>query len=184
MDYKSELVINKYSLDEEWLSQPSKIDWINREWADAGLKRDKAESYLDTVEACLDLAARTGKNPDETDEHPIPYTDGLDRLPEKITESVIKSWIRSHPRYKEAESLFIEAKHDVAILLAGTKAFSSRGDALKDLVKLLLADRYTEASSPPEKDLQNRGVEKGTDMVSDRLDERLKKSVRKPIPKG
>ena len=184
MDYKKQLVVNKYSLDEEWLKQPSKIDWINTAWADAGKRRDKAEEYLEIVEANLDLTARTGKNSDESDIHPIPYTEGLDKLPEKLTESVIKSWIRIHPRYKEANSRWIEAKHEVSVLVAGTKAFSSLGDSLKDLVKLLLADRFTEASSPPEKELQTKGVEKGTDMVSDRLDDRLKKSVKKPIPKG
>jgi hypothetical protein len=183
MDYKSELKIDKYSLDEEWLQQPSKIDWINTAWADAGKKRDKAEEYLEIVEANLDLTARTGKNADEADEHPIPYTTGLDKLPEKLTESVIKSWIKVHPRRIEAQNKVIDTKHEVTVLYAGTKAFSSRGDALKDLVKLFLADRYTGASSPPEQELRTKGVEKRTDAVSDRLDERLKKSVRKPIAK-
>jgi hypothetical protein len=183
MDYSKVLKIRPYNLDTEWMEHPANIEEINREYADAGLKRNKAKEQLEVIEAYLDLTARTGKNPDETDEHPIPYTEGLDKLPEKVTETTIKNWIKIHPRYREAQVKVFEAEHGVGILLSGTKALSAKGDALKDLTKLLLADRFSSPSSPPEKDLQAKGIERGTDMVSDRLDERLKKSVRKPIPK-
>jgi hypothetical protein len=184
MDYSSRLKVQPFNLDKEWVEHPSNVEEINREYADAGLKRNRAKDLLEVTEAYLDLTARTGKNPDESDDNPIPYTDGLDKLPEKLTETTIKNWIKIHPRYREVQEAVFQAEHAVGILMGGTKAFSAKGDALKSLTQLLLADRYSNPSSPPEKDLQAKGVEKGTDMVSDRLDQRLKKSVRKPIPKG
>jgi hypothetical protein len=168
MDYKKEISINQYELDNEWLTQPSKIEAINRAWADAVLKRNKAEEKMKVVFAEMDMKIRKD-------------------CPEDLVnpkEASYKNYILAHPEYRKAVDEYLTTEHEVNVLLAGCKAFSSRGDSLKSLTQLLLADRYSSPSSPPEKDLQNKGVERGTDMVSDRLDERLKKSVRKPIPKG
>lgn len=184
MDYSARLKVRPHNLDTEWVEHPSNVDEINREYADAGMKRNKAKEHLEVIEAYLDLTARTGKNPDESDEHPIPYTEGLDKLPEKVTETTIKNWIKIHPRYREAQAEVFEAEHEVGILLSGTKAFSAKGDALKNITQLYLSNYFSNPSSPPEQELRTKGVEKGTDAVSDRLDESLKKSVRKPIAKA
>jgi hypothetical protein len=168
MDYKKDLVINQYSLDDEWLTQPSKVAEINVAWADAVLKRNRAKEYLEVVYAEMDLKIRKD-------------------CPEELVnpkEASYKNYIIAHPDYRKATDNFLIAEHAVNILAAGTKAFSSRGDALKNITQLYLSNYFSNPSSPPEKELQTKGAEKGTDMVSNRLDERLKKSARKPIPKG
>jgi hypothetical protein len=168
MDYKKEISINQYELDQEWLAQPGKVEEINRLWADAILKRNKAEEKMKVVFAEMDLKIR--KNCPEDLVNP--------------KEASYKNYIIASPEYQAAMTEYLECEHEVNVLLAGCKAFSSRGDSLKSLTQLLLSDRYSSPSSPPEKELQAKGVERGTDMVSKRLDKRLNKSIKKPIPKG
>ena len=167
MDYKKDLTINQYELDTEWLTQPSKIADINTQWADAVLVRNRAKERLEVVYAEMDLKIRKD-------------------CPEELVnpkEASYKNYITAHPDYRKATEEFLLAEHQVNVLAAGTKAFSSRGDALKNITQLYLSNYFSNPSSPPEQELRTMGVEKGTDAVSDRLDERLKKSVRKPIAK-
>ena len=168
MDYKKDLAINQYQLDDEWLAQPAKVAEINVAWADAVLNRNRAKEYLEVVYAEMDLKIRKD-------------------CPEELVnpkEASYKNYITAHPEYRKAMEEFLTAEHQVNVLAAGTKAFSARGDALKNITQLYLSNYFSNPSSPPEKELQTKGVEKGTDMVSDRLDDRLKKSVKKPIPKN
>lgn len=168
MDYKKEIKLNQYALDQEWLEHPGKVEAINRQWADAVLKRNKAEEHMKVIFAEMDLKIR--KNCPEDLVNP--------------KEASYKNYILASPEYQKAMETYLILEHEVNVILAGCKAFSSRGDALKNITQLYLSNYFSNPSSPPEQELRTKGVEKGTDAVSDRLDERLKKSVRKPIAKS
>ena len=171
MDYKKSLKISPYNLDQEWLEQPSKVNEINTAWADAVLARNRAKESMEVVYAEMDLKIRKD-------------------CPEDLVnpkEASYKNYITAHPDYRKAVELFLIAEHQVNVLAAGTKAFSSRGDSLKSLTQIFLADRYSSPSSPPEKELQGQGVAKASEEVAESLESsgRLqKKQLRKPIPKG
>jgi len=170
MDYKSSLRINQYALDDEWLEQPSKIADINTQWADAVLKRNKAEEKMKVVFAEIDMKIRKD-------------------CPEDLVnpkEASYKNYILAHPDYRKSVDEYLTTEHEVNVLLAGCKAFSSRGDSLKSLTQLFLADRYSSASSPAETAIRMEGVVRGSEQIADNLETSgrlVKKPLVKPIPK-
>jgi hypothetical protein len=170
LDFKKDLQISQYQLDLEWLKQPGLVEAYNRAWADAVLKRNKAKERLEVVEAELDLRVRKQ------------IADGT--APEELvkpTEGAIGKWVKLQQEYRQAQADLFAADHEVNILVGGTKAFSAKGDALKGLTQLILADRYSSPSAPEERKLYKEGVDKGSETTAERLEYSLGTRKRKLI---
>lgn len=153
-DFINDLKIAPYSLDKEWLEHPGRVETINREWADAVLERNKAEEKMKVTFAEIDLRIRKECPPDLINPK----------------EAAYKNYVLTHPEYRKAVKDYLDAEHQVNVLQAGCKAFSSRGDALKAMTQLLLSDRYSEPSSPIDRKMFGKGVDKGSEATAEGLE--------------
>lgn len=128
-DNNSELDIDQYALDEDWVNQPKLYRKYATELADAKDEYERARDNTKVVEAeCyLDVS-------ENFESH------GLD----KRTETGIKSVIPLHEDYREAIDKELKAKHKMEVLNGVVMSLSHRKTALEKLVDLRLADYFAE----------------------------------------
>ncbi len=121
------------ALDREWVKQPRLRMHYGRMLADAKMDLAKSKDALEVVEAELDQSMRMS-----------PKKFGL----EKITEGAIKAAILTQSEYQEASQELISNQHAVDIMTAAVAAVDHKKAALEDLVRLRLADYYSECRAP------------------------------------
>lgn len=144
------LVIDEHNLDREWVDQsPKYFKWAARS-AEARLRFDDAKAELEVVKAELGLKIR--KQPERY---------GLD----KITEVVVAAAVLMRGECADAVEKLHQARYDHGIAEAAVKALDQRCTALEKLVKLRLADYFSEPRAP-----------EGAKEV---MDEKVKQSVRR-----
>jgi hypothetical protein len=116
-----ELEIDKYNLDEEWLSHPNKFYEAALQAAEAKNEMVESGRMLDIVRAELDKEIRGD---------PSKFNIG------KISEGIISSTIELELKYRKALSKFNKAKYKMNVMQALVDAYDHRKRALQDLVYL------------------------------------------------
>lgn len=157
MNYKEDLKINRYSLEEEWSNHQDLYMQYSESYSEAVRLRDdakeelnfyksKAQSELDKVKAELDIEIRTKYS-----------SYGY----EKLTEAIVLSWIIRQESYQEALNSYREtvreynkklnkAEYQVNIMDGVKRAFEHRKTAMDNLTRLMIGGYY---SSKPAKDV-------------------------------
>lgn len=121
-EFRKTLELDKHSLDEELVQQPSLYFRISEAYVELAAIRDTKKEALETVDAKLDAGFRISND--------------------KLTEPKIKNMIQAHTDHQEAFIAYNEAKK-AADLMAGLKeAFHIRGYMLRDLVSLYSTGYY------------------------------------------
>jgi hypothetical protein len=139
-NYKEELRISKYKLDEELIRQPQKfLDWALA-WVDAADKKDRAKTFADLERAEVESIIR--KDPERFD------------LGEKPTEAAVKAAIAKHRRViKSIEAL--QTATTIERTLSEVKySFRQRKSMLEKLVDLNMMMRFSDVKVPAEKNEQ------------------------------
>ena len=129
-EYKKDLHIDKYSLEEALLEQAELYAKWNAKWAEAVRNRAHAKEELEVTRAELDRKARTQWE-----------ILGFHKSP---TDQMVNNWIPSQTKYKEKLLLLTEATYNAQVLEGAKWAFDHRSKALTDLVKLYLSGYYAE----------------------------------------
>ena len=147
-EYKGDLKIDKYSLDEELVNQPSLFMKWAEEYVFALERRDKAKEKLDIVKAEIDADIRN---------NPKDY--GFDG---KVTEAGISACIIQQEGYSKVNSELIEANKEVNIYAAAKEAMGHKKSSLAKLVELYLTDYWSEVPLP------KKGNDKTTQLKKER----------------
>ena len=127
MGYRSDLDIDKHSLDVEWMNQ-SKLfaDW-GEKLVYAEERVDKAKAKLDLVKAQVDSRIRS------------------ENAASKVTETFISNAIVQSAEYQDAVAEHIEARKQHGIIEVARKAFEfQRNKALDRLTDLFLSNYWAE----------------------------------------
>ena len=121
MNYEEDIRIDETSLDVEWLEQPAKMLKYVKHAARMRMELDQAKESLDVVRAGLDKEIRT-----------TPEKYGI----EKVTEGAVSAAILLHPKYQNANGMYLETKYEYDIASGAVRAFEQRKDSLENLVRL------------------------------------------------
>ena len=144
---KSDLTIDPYDLDNEWVKQPNLYGRYASMAADARRDFDEDKVQVDVVYAELDADIR--RNPESYNLV-------------KPTENSIKSAIPGQERYREAVQAMIDSRHHMDVVNAMVSALDHRKTALSKLVDLLLADYYSKPRA-------SSGAKEETDEIEKRM---------------
>jgi len=141
-DVELDIGVDENRLDEEWVRQPRLFHRYSVELADARMEFDEAKADLEVIQADLDRDVR---------ENPINYA--IEKLSEKRIEAVVTA----QEICVDSQKVMNEAKHKVAIFQAAVNALDQKRAALENLVKLRLADYYSEpkARDVPKEEVDN-----------------------------
>lgn len=121
--------LDKNRLDDEWIKQPRYYHEYSDKLADAKRDLEKAKAEHDLTVAELDKEIRT-----------TPSEFGL----EKVTETALRSTMILQTSYRDSERAIINARHKVDLIQSIVSSLDHRKYALQDLVKLRLADYFSE----------------------------------------
>jgi hypothetical protein len=132
-EFRGYLRINKHRLDDELEAQPELLFKISEAYELAAEKRDMLKETLDTTDAELDATAR----------------EELDRSEEKVTEAMVKAFIKTHRKHETAHRAYIAAKKQAGLLSALKDSFKDRGHYLRDLANLYNANYFERDSVRP-----------------------------------
>ena len=127
MNYQKALKIDKDSLDEELVRQPTLFDAVATDYVVAVSARDAAKESVDIVRAEAELKIRRA----------------MVGSGEKVTEALIKANIELDAKYLEAMEDFLRLKGAADQLLAHKDAFAQRAFVLKDLCGLYVAGYFS-----------------------------------------
>jgi hypothetical protein len=153
MSFKDDLKIDKYSLDEEWLKQPSLFLQWAEETVEAQSVRDRCKDVLDLTRAELDSDVRS---------NPLKY--GLD----KITEGAIQNIIIQNVRFREVTEKHLVSIKEAKILDVAREAFEHKRKALEALTQLYLSG-YWSSDRPVKGDVRDFLVDSKSAKVTDNL---------------
>ena len=129
--------LDKYRLDEEWVSQVALYHGHATKLAEAREEFERAKAARDVVYAELDRDIRAN-----------PGAFGLGEDDRRVTESAIRNAALLQKRYTRAENRVINAKHDVDIHAVAVETLDHRKKALENLVQLQLANYFAEPKAP------------------------------------
>jgi len=129
MDYKKDLQTTSEDLDKHWLEQPMSFAKWGEEWANAVAAKDRAKQKLDVTKAEIDRDIRKDYK-----------KFGFDSKP---TEGAITAAITLSSKYQAVYEEYIEAVHDVNIMVVAKTAFEHRKKQLDNLTGLFLAGYFT-----------------------------------------
>lgn len=120
-------------LDREWVDQPKLRMSYGVQLANAKRELAQAKADLEVTESELAQAIRLD-----------PQRYGLD----KITEAAVKNVLMLQPAYQACQKRLIRTQHAVDVMFAVISAIEHKKSALEDLVRLRLADYYSECRAP------------------------------------
>jgi regulator of replication initiation timing len=126
-DFRDDLRINKFKLEEECEKQPSNYGYWANLLSEARADKDQAEDKLDLLEAQVELNYRT--NPPK-------------RM--KVTEGTIKSMVESNKEIQEQKDLLRSKKSEVYHLETAVKALEQKKSSLDNLVTLFVKGFYSQ----------------------------------------
>jgi hypothetical protein len=159
MGFKEDLKIDKYSLDEEWIKQPSLfLEWAEKV-VDAQTERDKTKDQLDLIKAELDAEIRAD-----------PKRFNLD----KLTEAAVSNAIIQAEKFRAAQLVQFEKVRSVRVLEVAKEAFEHKKKALENLTQLYLSGYYLTDGARLKGDIK----EQITKMKSEKMDDMLNKNPR------
>ena len=148
-ELRNYLEIDKHSLDDEIVKQPSLFFRVSEAFVEAVAERDACKEELASVDAELDGEVRHK----------------LEVAGDKITEAIVKNEIQTHKKHGPAFDTYILAKTKADMLLALKEAFQQRGYMLRDMCSLYVASYYEQSSV--------QGTSKTDTAVYNRQRERL-----------
>lgn len=125
-EFREYLKIDRSSLDDELMRQPTLLFKISEALVEATAKRDALKDFLVRMEAEIDQALRAK----------------FETSGDKYTEGQIKSLILTEKSRCLTNKNFLAAKAEVDQLAALKEAFHQRGYMLRDLVSLYTANYY------------------------------------------
>ena len=133
-DYKEDLKIDKYNLDEECVTQPQRFN----KWAALHIEmiamRDRSKQKLTLTRANADSHVRQLINQGR----------GKELNVTKGTEAEIKTAVDLNPEVIEAEENLIEANRKVGVFTVAREAFHDRKKELENLVQLWLSSYWAD----------------------------------------
>jgi len=129
-EYKKDLHIDKYSLEEALLGQAELYAKWNAKWAEAIKEKRSEKEALEIVRSKLDQKARKSWE--------------ILGFPKQPTDQMVNNWIPNQIEYKEQMILYIEASYRANVLEGAKWGFDNRSRALTDLVKLYLSGYYAD----------------------------------------
>lgn len=133
-DYFSELKINKFALDEEWLEQPEKGMYWAKQAAIAQTELDSIDMNRKIMKANL------GKK----------YRIMIEDSGRKSTESMLQELIRTDPEYLNLTEQLIVAKENFEILEAAKWQFSMRKTSLEKIQEGIIMGLFSDPRSSGE----------------------------------
>jgi hypothetical protein len=145
------LKIDRFNLDNELLENPSLVQEVCDECAEAIALRDAKKEALDTVDAELDAEIREELSKNS-----------------KVTENIVKVAIQVHPDHKRAFEEYNNAKLIAAKAASLERAVSTRSDALKELSKLYAAGYFAIDSTKRLPATQELKYNKQREQLADR----------------
>jgi predicted nucleic acid-binding Zn-ribbon protein len=125
-EFRQYLKIDKSSLDDEVVQQPSLFYEVSESCAEASAERDALKEQLAVVDADLDKKIRS-KN-------------------EKGTEAQIKNQIQAHPDHQKAFAEWLDAKLLADKLTALKDAFKDRSFMIRELGSLFVSNYFEEGA--------------------------------------
>ena len=128
-NYKDDLRINKYKLEDECENQHNLYNYWATLLADARTNKDRQESKLELLEGKVELKYRS-----------------MEDLPGKIksTEGAIKACIKCDEEIEEQTEKVNNAKSEVYHLEVAVKSFEQRKSDLDNLVTLFVKGFYSQ----------------------------------------
>ena len=127
-NYKKELKINKYNLDQELTMQPQLfMDWASS-YAEASIDRETAKNQLDLIRAEVD--------------HSIRNSPDMKKI--KQTESAISSKVTRSKKVQRYFTKYLNALKVEKILYEAKSAFKQRQKMLEGLVQLHMQSYYSD----------------------------------------
>lgn len=150
------LLIDRNGLDDELINNPSLVQQVCDECAEAIAQRDYLKEMLEVVDAELDAEIRE---------------EFLSTNKSKVTEAVIESAIKTHKRHKDAFKKYNDAKLAAAKAAALERAVSVRSDALKELSKLFAAGYFAIDSTRRSVEYKEAGYDKLRERLASRRKE-------------
>jgi len=163
MDYKKDLEIDKFNLDEECEKQPRKFAIWAEKYIEAKRERDKIKQRIKVKRAEVE------KNIRQT-----PENYGLNG---KMTEAMVKAEIELQKEVQELENELIEKNYKVGILEVAKEAFQDRKKELENEVGLYIGNYWSTPNpkvvEPIKKEAENK-IE-NEQKVKLKKNERLKK---------
>lgn len=134
-NYKKDLKIDRYNLEEELIRQPQLyMTWAIKA-ANATVEKEEAKSALEIAKADVDKKIRN-------DPKRYGFEDG------RATEAAIKLEIAKHPKIKRKNTHYLEALRDEKILTEAKNAFQHRKKMLESLVMLNVQLHFAEPKVP------------------------------------
>ncbi len=130
MDYKEDLKIDKYSLDEEWEHQPQiymEYSQLQAEWE---IKKDRLKDLIEIEKAQLERDIRT---------YPEDYY-----LSPKPTNDAIKAIVNTDNKINQLKRRYFHFLEKTKIYAAVTRTLDHKKKALENLVMLHLAGYYSQ----------------------------------------
>lgn len=128
-DYKSDISIDPFDLEKEWLEQPSLFLYYSEAYADAAYERDRRKAKMEYTYSKLYSEVKSNWK---------------EYFESKPTEAACKEWVISHKEYRKAEINFIKATKSANILSNVKTAFEHRKLALSNLTSLRIGGFYSE----------------------------------------
>lgn len=126
-DFKHDVKINKFKLEEECERQPSLYYYYSELLAEAKSDKDKAASKFSLITSEVDISVRN--DPDS---------------PKKLTEALIKSIVTVDLKVVKAQKEYDDAKRKVYTLEVAVNSIEHRKSMLNNLVQLYCKNYYSQ----------------------------------------
>lgn len=128
-DFKEEMPINMWALDEELVDQGRKIMGMVEAYGDAILQRDRAKLRCDVVFASLYQKVRN-----DPTEYGLPAG--------RSSDQTVTNVVTALPNYIKARQRHIQLSKEAEVLKSGVIAFQDRSQRIGKLVQLHLAGYF------------------------------------------
>jgi len=129
-DFRDDLKINKYKLEEECEKQPSLYGYWANLLSEARADKDREEDKLDLLESTVELNYRTNR------------PEGM-----KVTEATIKSMVENNKEIQDQKGSLRAKKSQVYHLETAVKSLEQKKSSLDNLVTLFVKGFYSQPDS-------------------------------------
>ena len=133
-DYKEEVKIDAFALDEECLDQGRKVIGMAQAYADAVAIRDHAKLRVEVTYANLSMKVR--RNPKD-----FGFSD-------KPSDKAVESTVMTHKLYIKARQRLIRLHRDCELLKPGVDTFKDRSIQIGRLIQLHLSGYFGKVKLP------------------------------------
>lgn len=143
-DYVSNLIIDKFTLDDECLKQPILYEYYSGLWADASKKQDKAKQKLENFKAELEKKVRLK----------------LAKTKDRVTEKAVENEVLTNTKYQKLCDRHILAKAKANKARGIKDAFAQKKDMIKILTDLFISNYFGEVRTSQAMELSSEAIAK------------------------